>query len=60
MDKGTWQATVCVVTRVRHDLVSKVLLWNYGDPEMNTKKNIWKEYIKHPLGWLLSKTGREG
>ena len=45
MDKGAWQATVCAVTRVRHDLVSKVLLWNYGDPEMNTKKIFGKNIL---------------
>ena len=26
MDQGTWQATVCGVARVRHNLVTKLLL----------------------------------
>ena len=45
MDRGAWQATVCGVTRVRHNLVTKLLLLKFTlEKEMATHSGIlaWK------------------
>ena len=42
MDRGTWQATVCGVARVRHNLATKLLLLKLTlEKEMATHSSIF-------------------
>ena len=53
MDRGTWQATFCGVTRVRHNLATKVLLLKFS---------LEKEMATHPstLAWRIPRTEEPG
>ena len=49
MDRRTWWATVCGITRVRHDLATKVLLLKFTlKKEMATHSSI--------LAWKIPRT----
>ena len=53
MDRGAWQATVCGVTRVRHNLVTKLLLLKFTlEKEMATHFSI--------LAWKIPRTEEPG
>ena len=48
MNRGAWQATVCGVTRVRHDLVTKPqplrqneLSWNFSVLILTAHSSMW-------------------
>ena len=50
IDRGTWQATVCGIARVRHDLATKLLLLKFTlEREMATHSSI--------LAWRIPWTG---
>ena len=53
MDRGAWQATVCGVARVRHNLATKLLLLKFTlEKEMATHSNI--------LAWRIPWTQEPG
>ena len=53
LDRGAWQATVCGVTRVRHNLATKLLLLKFTlEKEMASHSSI--------LAWRIPLTGEPG
>ena len=53
MDRGAWQATVCGVARVRHNLATKLLLLKFTlEKEMATHSSV--------LAWRIPGTGEPG
>ena len=64
MDRGTWQATVCGVTRVRHDLVTKLPLLKFtSEKEMATHSSIlaWRiPWMEEPDGLQSMESQRVG
>ena len=53
MDRGTWQATICGIPRVRHDLATKILLLKFTlEREMATHSSI--------LAWRIPWTEEPG
>ena len=53
MDRGTWQATICGIATVRHDLATKILLLKFTlEREMATHSSI--------LAWRIPWTEEPG